>query len=60
MRDRGLRLDTVAEIEDQPSPGVIFQHVVDGTIKRRAARDQHQRIEIALHGDAVLHALADQ
>ena len=60
MRDRGFRLDAVAEIEDQPALRVIRQHVVDRAIERGAAGDQRQRIEIALHRDAVLHALADQ
>ena len=60
MRDRGFRLNAVAEVEDQPAAGVICQHVVDRAVERRAAGDQRQRIEIALHGDAVLHALADQ
>ena len=32
---------------------VIRQHVVDRAVERRAAGDQRQRIEIALHGDAV-------
>ena len=60
MRDRRFRLNAVAEIEDQPAAGEIRQHVVDGAIQRRAAGDQHQRIEIALHRDAVLHLVADQ
>ena len=60
MRDRGFRLDAVAEVEDQPAAGEIRQHVVDRAIERSAAGDQRQRIEIALNGDAVLHALADQ
>ncbi len=38
----------------------IRQHVVDRAVERGAAGDQRQRIEIALHGDAALHALADQ
>jgi hypothetical protein len=60
MRDRGFRQDAVAEIEDQPSFRVVRQHIVDRAIERRAARDQRQRIEIALHGSFGLHPLADQ
>ena len=29
MRDRGFRLDAVAEVEDQPAGGEVRQHVVD-------------------------------
>ena len=60
MRDRGFRLDAVAEVEDQTAGGEIRQHVVDGAIQRSAARDQYQRIEIALHRDAALNLVADQ
>src|SRR4051794_35982283 len=60
MRDRGFRLDAVAEVENQSAASVVRQHVVDGTVERRTARNQRQRIEIALHRDAVLNALADQ
>ena len=60
MGDRGFRLDAVAEIEDQPALRVIGQHIVDGAVERGAAGDQRQRIEIALHRDQALHALADQ
>src|ERR1700724_4092352 len=60
MRDRGFRLDAVAEVEDQPAAGVIRKHVVDRLIQRRAAGDQRQRIEIALDGDTVLHPFADK
>ena len=38
----------------------VRQHVVDRAVERGAARDQRQRIEIALDGDAALHALADE
>src|SRR5882724_786527 len=58
MRDRGFRLNAVAEVEDQPAAGVVRQHVVDGAIERGAAGDQGERIEIALNGDTALHALA--
>ena len=34
MRDRGFRLDAVAEVENQPAPRVIRQHVVDGAVER--------------------------
>src|ERR1700731_681561 len=56
MRDRGFRQDTVAEVEDQPAAGEIRKHVIDRLIERRATRDQRQRIEIALNGDATLPA----
>ncbi|SFV17186.1 hypothetical protein SAMN05192541_12799 [Bradyrhizobium arachidis] len=36
MGDRRLRLDAVAEIEDQPPLRKVRQHVVDGTIERGA------------------------
>src|SRR3954463_7255595 len=60
MGDRGLRLDAMTEVEDQPAGGVIRQHVVYRAIERRAAGDQRQRIKVALHRNAVLHAFADQ
>ena len=60
MRDRGFRQDAVTEIEDQPAFRVIRQHVVDRAIERGASGNQHQRIEIALHGDLVLHPLANE
>ena len=44
MRDRGFRLDAVAEVEDQPSLGVIRQHVVDGTVECGAASDQRLKV----------------
>src|ERR1700694_4403117 len=59
VSNRGFRLDAVAEIEDQTAFGVVRQHVVDRGIERGAAGDQHQRIEIALNGDVVLHAFTD-
>ena len=60
MRDRGFRLNAVAEIEDQPAAGVIRQHIIDRSIERGATCDQHQRIEIALYRDTVLNFLSDQ
>ena len=60
MGDRRLRLDTMAEIEDQAPLRKIRQHIVNRAVERIAAGDQHQRIEIALHGDFALHALADE
>ncbi len=60
MRDRGFRLNAVAEIEDQPAAGVIRQHIIDRSIERGTTCDQHQRIEIALYRDTALNFLADQ
>ena len=37
MRDRGFRLDAVAEIEDQPAPAVIRQHIVHRAVECGAA-----------------------
>src|SRR3954470_13764119 len=60
MGDRRLRLDAVAEIEDEPPLRKIRQRVVDRAVERGAACDQHQRIEIALSPSLGLHALADE
>src|SRR5689334_13414864 len=60
MGDRRLRLDAVTEIEDEAPLSKIRKRDVDRAVECRAARDQHQRIEIALHGDLALHALADE
>src|SRR5581483_6863342 len=60
MCDRRLRLDAVAEIEDQPALAVIREYIVDRAVEGGATRDQNQRIEISLHRDAVLHALPDE
>ncbi len=60
MGDRCLRLDAVAEIEDEPPLRKIRQRVVDRAVERGAACDQHQRIEIALNRNLALHALADE
>src|SRR4051795_11825977 len=60
MGDRRLRLDAVAEIEDEPPLRKVRQRVVDRAVERIAAGDEHQRIEIALHGDLALYALADE
>ena len=60
MRDRSFRLDTVAEVEDQPAGGVVRQDVVDSAIKGIATGNQHQRIEIALNRDAALNLVADE
>ena len=60
MRDRRLRQDAVAEIEDQRALGEVLQDVVDRAVERGAAGEQHQRVEIALHGDAALHVRAHE
>src|SRR5436853_5435458 len=59
MRDRGFRLDAMAQIENQAAAGEICKHVVDRLVERGAARDQRQRIEISLHRDPVLHTFSD-
>ena len=59
MRDWRFRLNAVAEVENQPASGKIRQHVIDRAIERRTTGDQHQRIEIALNGDAALDFVPD-
>src|SRR5690242_12830394 len=59
MGDRRFRLDAMTEIEDQRALAVIRQHIVDRAIERVAAGDQRERIKIALHRGAALHAFAD-
>src|SRR2546421_99595 len=54
MSNWSFRQDAVTEIEDERPRGKILQNIIDGAIERRAAHEQHQRIEIALHGDLVL------
>jgi hypothetical protein len=43
MRDRGLRLEAVAAIEDRPALGEIRQHLlvhaIDNSLRRERARD---------------------
>src|ERR1044072_3705203 len=56
--DRRLGQNAVAEIEDEGLVRERGEHVVDRTVERGAARQQHQRIEIALHRPAALDALA--
>src|SRR5258708_5771388 len=58
MRDRGLRHDAVAEIEDKRPIRKCLEYLVDGAVERGTAGDQHQRIEVALHGDARLDLIA--
>ncbi len=58
MRDRRLRQDAVAEIEDEWAARQRRQDVVDVAVERRAAGEQRQRIEIALHRHARLELLA--
>src|SRR5215207_6618450 len=60
MRDGRFRQNAVAQIEDQPARAEVRQHILDGAVERRAACLQRQRIEIALHCDAALNALADE
>src|SRR5690349_8442209 len=57
--DRRFRLDAVAEIEDQSALAVARQYIIYRAIECRAARDQRQRIEIALHRHLALHGLPD-
>ena len=56
MRDRRLRQDAVAEIEDERPAGERLQYRIDGAVERLAAGQQRQRIEIALHRPAALDA----
>src|SRR4051812_772178 len=58
MGDRRLRQDAVAEIEDERSIRECLHHRIDSTVERAAAREQCERIEIALHRHQVLHAVA--
>src|SRR4030081_1139064 len=60
MRDRCFRQNAVAEVEDQRTLAVIFQDIVHRAIERRAAGEQRERIEVALHGDTALDALAHE
>ena len=48
MRDRRIRRDAVAKIEDVRPARELLQHVVHATLQRIAASDQQHRIEIAL------------
>ena len=48
MFDRCLGQDTVAEIENVGSVSESLEHALDTFIESGAARDQRQRIEIAL------------
>ena len=58
MRDRRFRQNAVAEIENKRPAGEGLQHRIDAAIERRAAGEQRQRIEIALHRHAALDLLA--
>src|SRR5690242_4999080 len=49
MRDRRLRQDAVAEVEDERTAGKSLHHRVDLTVERGAPGQQRQRIYIALH-----------
>src|SRR5258705_7959029 len=60
MRDRGLRQDAVAEIEDERSLGKRLKDVIHSTIERGAAGKQRQWIEISLHRNAPLDLIAHE
>jgi hypothetical protein len=49
MRDRRVGQDAVAEIEHMRALGESGKDPVDRGVERRAAGDQRERIEIALH-----------
>src|SRR5271166_6131143 len=51
MLDRRLRQDAVAKIENMRACPESFEHAIDALIESSAARDQRQRIEIALQRD---------
>src|SRR5712672_1306286 len=58
MRDRRLRQDAVAEIEDERPIRKRSKNLVDGPVERAAARHQRQGIEISLHRHADLDLIA--
>src|SRR5262245_45577586 len=51
-----LRLDAVAQVEDERSLGEVREELPDAVLERRPARQQKQRVEISLH-DGVLWEL---
>ena len=58
MADRGMRQDTMSKIEDERCSGESFQYSFDGTVERCTARREHDRIKIALNGQARLDVIA--
>ncbi len=60
MRDRRIRQDAVAEIENKRPGRKCRQDRIDRPIERRAAGQKHQRIEIALNRAQWLNVLADK
>src|SRR4051812_44569586 len=54
MRNRSLRHNAVAEIEDKRAARECFEDLINRAVKRRATGDKHERIEIALHRNARL------
>src|SRR6185437_5703255 len=60
MRDRRLGQDAVPEVEDEASARKRLKHRIDRTVERAAAGEQHQRIEIALHGPPALDLIASE
>ena len=60
MRNRRCGQNAMAEIKDQRSAGERRQHVIDFAVERRAAGEQRQRIDIALHrGTRLQHIAGD-
>src|SRR5579872_3770340 len=58
MRDRRLRQNAVAEIEDERAVRQRFEDRVDRAIKRRATDHERERVEIALHRAHPLNMIA--
>src|SRR5579862_4094936 len=58
VRDRCVRQDAVAEVEDERVSSERFKDGVDRTIERRAAGEQDYRIEIALNCAQRLNVIA--
>jgi len=58
MRNRRLRQNAVAEIEDKRPRREILQNRIDRAIQRCAAGEKHQRIEITLNRTTCLDAIS--
>src|SRR3954468_9509432 len=52
MRDRCLRQDAMPQIEDERATGKCRENLVYSAVERLTARQQEQRIEIALQRNA--------
>ena len=58
MRDRRLRQNAVAEVENKRTAGERFENRVNAAVESSAAGTQRQRIEITLHRAANLDRIA--